>query len=65
MRVVVDGMMEAIPRLLAVIVLVLFSFLLFGIMSVQLFSGLLFARCGMHSPVITLANARNCFTLHS
>jgi len=45
MRVVVDGMIEAIPRLVAVIVLVAFSFLLFGIIALQLFSGLFHARC--------------------
>ena len=45
MRVVVDAVIEALPQLLAVIVLVLFSFLLFGIMGVNFFSGLLSARC--------------------
>ena len=54
--VVVDGVIEAIPQLVAVIVLVLFSFVLFGIIGVQLFSGLFHARCRLTPyPVIVVA----------
>jgi Mg2+/citrate symporter len=53
--VVVDGALEAIPQLMAVLVLVLFSFLLFGIMGVQLFAGLFHARCRLTPHPVTFA----------
>jgi hypothetical protein len=45
MRILVTSTIAAIPELLAVLGLCLFVFVLFGIMAVQLFGGVLSARC--------------------
>jgi hypothetical protein len=61
MRVLVMSLLRSIPALMEVMVLLLFVFAIFGILALQLWAGLLHARCRITQAPIRMASEPNGF----